>query len=50
MAPETKSRLGAPLFKPEVFRKQVYCIEKSIYDIIGIFRRSLQSFGALEVI
>jgi len=25
------------MFKPEVFRKQMYCIEESTCDIVGIF-------------
>jgi len=27
------------MFEPEVFRKQMYCIEESTYDIVGSFRR-----------
>jgi len=34
------------MFEPEVYRKQMYCIEKSTCDIAGTFRRPRQSFGA----
>ena len=27
------------MFEPEVFRKQMYCIEESASKIVGIFRR-----------
>jgi len=27
------------MFEPEVFRKQMYCIEESAYDVVGTFRR-----------
>jgi len=33
------------ILEPEVFRKEMYCDEESTCDIIGTFRRSLQSFG-----
>ena len=28
------------MLKPELFRKQIYCIEESNYDIFGTFRRT----------
>jgi len=34
-----RSKFGARMFKPEVFRKQMCCIEESTCDIVGIFRR-----------
>ena len=34
MAPGARSKFGAPVFEPEVFRKQMYCIETSICDMI----------------
>jgi len=34
------------MFEPEVFRKQMYCIEECTYDNVGTFRRPPQSFGA----
>ena len=43
-------KFGAPIFEPEVFRKQIHCIEESTCDIVGTFRRSPQSFGAPIVI
>jgi len=33
------------MFEPEVFRKQMYCIEESTCDIVGMFQRPQQSFG-----
>jgi len=38
MAPGARSKFIAPIFEPEVFRKQMYCIEKSTCDIFGTFR------------
>jgi len=43
MAPGTRSKFGkfgTPVFEPEVFRKQMYCIEESTCDNVGTFRRS----------
>ena len=39
MAPGARSKFDAPIFVPEVFRKQTYCIEESPCpcDIVGIF-------------
>jgi len=37
--PGARSRFGAPMVKPEVFRKQIYCDEESTCDIVGTFRR-----------
>jgi len=34
------------MFEPEVFRKQMHCIEESTRDIVGTPRRPLQSLGA----
>jgi len=34
------------MFEPEIFWRQVYSIEECTRDIIGTFRRHLQSFGA----
>jgi len=41
-----KQQVLRPIFEPEVFRKQMYCIEGSTCDIVGTFRRPSQSFGA----
>jgi len=38
------------MFEPEVFRKQMYCIEESTCDIIGTFRRPLQWFDARGIV
>jgi len=38
MAPGTRSKFGAPMLEPdfpEVFRKQMYCIEENTCDIVG---------------
>jgi len=40
MAPGARSKFGAPMFEPEVFRKQIYCIEESTRDNIATFRHS----------
>jgi len=29
MVPGERSKFGAPMFEPEIFRKQIYCFEKS---------------------
>ena len=39
MAPGARSKFGAPMFEPKVFRKKMCCIEESACDIVGIFRR-----------
>jgi len=41
---------SAPMLEPEVFRKQMYCIEESTCDIVGNFRRPLQWFGARGIV
>jgi len=38
MASGATNKFGAPMFEPEVFRKQIYCIEGSACDIDGIFQ------------
>jgi len=50
MAPGARSKFGAPMFVPEIFRKQMYCIEESICDIVGTLWRPPQWFGAPIVI
>jgi len=50
MALGTRSMFVAPMFESEVFRKQMYCIEKSPCYIVGTFRPAPQSFGAQIVI
>jgi len=37
MAPGARSKFGAPMFEPEVFRKQMYSIEEGTRYIVGIF-------------
>ena len=34
-----KKQVWRPVFEPEVFRKQMYCIEESTCDIVETFRR-----------
>jgi len=34
-----RSKFGAPVFEPEVLRKQMYCIEETTCDIFGTFWR-----------
>ena len=43
MAPVTRNKFGAPIFKPKVFREQVHCIEESTCETVG-------SFGALGIV
>jgi len=37
MAPGARNKFGAPMFKPEVFRKQMYCIEEVPVTLLGLF-------------
>ena len=37
-----KKNFGDPMFEPDVFRKQMCCIEESTWDIVEIFRRPSQ--------
>jgi len=37
MAPGARSKFGAPMFEPEVFRKQMCGIEESTCDIVRVF-------------
>jgi len=46
MAPGARSKFGVPMFEPEIFRKQMYCIKESICDIVGTFQRHPQRFCA----
>ena len=46
MAPGERSKFSAPMLETEVYRKQMYCIEESICDIVGTFRHPPQPFGA----
>jgi len=39
MASRARSKIHAPVFEPEVFWKQIYCVEESTSDIDGTFRR-----------
>jgi len=41
-----KKQFGAPIFEPEVFRKQMRSVEESAYDIVGTFGHPPQSFGS----
>ena len=34
-----RNKFGAPVFEPELFRKQIHCTEESICDIFWTFRR-----------
>jgi len=36
MAPGARSKFGAPVFEPEVFRKQMYCTEVRV-TLLGLF-------------
>jgi len=37
MAPGAISTFGVPMFEPEVFRKEMYCIVESTCEFVGIF-------------
>ena len=37
MAPGARSKLGAPMFEPVVFRKQMHCIDKVPVTLLGLF-------------
>jgi len=39
MAPRARSKFGALILEPEVFRKPMRCIEENTCDIVGIFQR-----------
>jgi len=47
MAHGAKSKFVAPVIEPEVFRKQMYCTEKCICDIVGTFRRPCSDLAPL---
>ena len=38
MAPGARSKFGAPIFEPEFFRKQMYCVDESTCANFGTFR------------
>jgi len=46
MVPGTRSGFSAPMFEPEIFRKQMYCIEESICDVVGTLWRLIGLYGA----
>jgi len=46
MAPGATTKFGAPIFEPEVFRKQMFCNEESTCDIFGTSRRLNIDFGS----
>ena len=55
LAPGARTKFGAPIFESEVLWKQIYCIEGSICEIVGNFRRPIRRshselFGAPLVI
>ena len=50
MAPGARSKFGALMFEPEIFRKQIYHIEECACGIFRTFRRHRQSFGSPTVI
>ena len=37
IAPGARSKLGAPIFETDVFRKQMYCIERVLVTLLGYF-------------
>jgi len=49
MTPGARIKFGASMFEPEVFRKQMYCIEVLV-TLLGLFGALPQSFGAPRAI
>jgi len=45
---QARSKFGSPMFKPEVFQKQMHCTEESTCDIVGTFWHLPQRFDAWE--
>jgi len=43
MVPGARSKFVAPMFEPEVFRKQMYCIEESIVALLRVFGAHIDS-------
>jgi len=39
-----KKQFDAPMFEPEVFRKQIYCIEENTCDIVGTCHKYFRAF------
>jgi len=37
LAPGARSKFGAPMFEPEVFRRQMHCIAKVLVTLLGLF-------------
>jgi len=50
MVPGARTNFAAPIFESGVLWKQIYCIEGSILNIVGKFRRPPQSLSAPIVI
>jgi len=48
--PAAGGKFGAPMIEPKVFREQMDCTEESTGDIVGIFRRPPQWFGARGIV
>jgi len=38
MASGARNKFDTPMFEPDVFRKQMYCIEESTWEIVRTFR------------
>ena len=47
MAPGSRSKFDAPILEPEVFRRQMYCIEESTCDVtmLGLFGSPRSDLG-----
>jgi len=37
MTPGARSKFGAPMFEPEVFRKQMHVLKKVLVTLLGLF-------------
>ena len=50
MAHGARSKFGVPTFEPDVFWKQMWCIEESACDIFVTFRRGAPSHWAAPAV
>jgi len=40
MAPGARNRFGVPVFEPDVFWKEMHCIEESTCDVVDTLQRT----------
>jgi len=44
-----KNKFGTPMFEPEVFPKQMYCIEEVLVTLLGLFGASRSASAPWEL-